>query len=211
MPKGRVAPGKVLPPPAVPMNGSTESYGLRLDWARAGRIERTKKKTRQKRRKTRTRIPCVLGEKVSPKANHSSPAAACADGDGGDTSGSIGRTRKEDQIAIGIHDEEGSGAPRFRLQCLTKAHSCGLVNQKKLVDLVRGSDGDRGGEQMLTLPNIANEHGFANHSQIEPRMVARDLPVVRRIAIHERDREAQLFGKEIARCLDVGNDQLCFG
>src|SRR3954447_16655136 len=86
MPKGRVAPGNVLPPPAVPMNGSTESYGLRLDWARAGRIERTKKKTRQKRRKTRTRIPCVLGEKVSPKANHSSPPAACADGDGGDTS-----------------------------------------------------------------------------------------------------------------------------
>ncbi len=45
---------------------------------------------------------------------------------------------------------------------------------------------------MFALSNIASEHGFADHPQIKPRMVAGDLPVEWRIAIDEVDREAEL-------------------
>lgn len=78
-----------------------------------------------------------------------------------------------------------------------KAHSCGLVTQKELFDLVCGRDGEGSGEQMLALPNIANEYGFAPHPQCKPRMVASDLSVVWRITIDEVDREAELMGIEI--------------
>src|ERR1700756_1143286 len=35
IPKGSVAPGNVLPPPAVPISGSTESYGVVEDCPKA--------------------------------------------------------------------------------------------------------------------------------------------------------------------------------
>lgn len=40
------------------------------------------------------------------------------------------RAGKENEISIGIRDNEGSGAPRLFLQFLTKAHPCGLITQK---------------------------------------------------------------------------------
>jgi hypothetical protein len=81
---------------------------------------------------------------------------------------------------------------------LMKAHSRGLVSQKELFDLACGGDGERSGEQMLTLPNIASEHGFADYPQSKPRLVAGDLPIEWRIAIDEVERKAELIGIEIA-------------
>jgi hypothetical protein len=67
MPKGSVAPGNVLPPPAVPMKGSTLSYGVLDGWARAETVLETKNKVRQRRKELR--IAWVLGEKFLPKNN----------------------------------------------------------------------------------------------------------------------------------------------
>jgi hypothetical protein len=63
---------------------------------------------------------------------------------------------------------------------------------------------------MLTLPNIG-EHRFFNSPQSKPPLVAGDLPVVWRVPIDEIDRESELIGIEIARCFDLGNEQLCRG
>src|SRR5689334_18381985 len=123
---------------------------------------------------------------------------------------SIGGPGKKNEISIGIRDDERPGAPGLLLQRLMKGHSCGLVTQKKLFDLVCGRDGEGSGEQMLALPNIC-EYGLTHHPQIEPCVVAGDLSVVWRIAIYESDRKAELIGIEIARCFDVSNEQLCFG
>ena len=124
---------------------------------------------------------------------------------------SIGWAGKENEISVGIEYDEGSGAPRFFLQGLTEVHSCGLVTQEKPFDFVCGSNGERGSEQALALANIAGEHGFAHHPQIQARLVAGDLPVEWRIAMDEGDREAELASVEIAGCFDVGNEQLCLG
>src|SRR5579864_5527918 len=122
----------------------------------------------------------------------------------------IGRAGKENKIPVGVLHDEGSGAPRLLLQRLAKAHPGGLVTQEKLLDLVRGGDGERSRQQLLTLSNIANEHGFADHPQIEPSLVAGDLCIEWRVAIDGSHREAELIRIEIARRLDVGNEQLCF-
>src|SRR5579859_6436900 len=80
---------------------------------------------------------------------------------------SSGWAGEENKISIRIHHDEGSGAPGFLLQRLVKADSGGLVAQEELLDLIRGCDGERSGEQVSTLPNFANEHRFADHPQIK--------------------------------------------
>ena len=68
--------------------------------------------------------------------------------------------------------------------------SCSLITLKQLFDFVGGGDGDGGGEEMFALADIAGEDRFADQPQVEPRLVADDLPIVGGIAIEEFDREA---------------------
>ena len=90
------------------------------------------------------------------------------------------------------------------LKRLVEAHPGGLEIEEQLLDLGCAVDGDRGGQQMLALADVADEHRLADQPQREPRVVAPDLSVERRIAIDEVDRKAELAGEEIARRLDVG-------
>jgi hypothetical protein len=115
------------------------------------------------------------------------------------------RTGEEDQISIGIYDDEGCGSPGFLLEGLVEAYVCGLITQKELFDLVCTGDGDRSGEQVFAFPNIAGEDGPVDVAQGKPCVVASDLRIKRWISIDEIDREAELASIEITRCLNVGN------
>jgi hypothetical protein len=115
------------------------------------------------------------------------------------------RTCEEDQISIGIYDDEGCGAPGFLLERLMEVYVDGLITQKELFDLVCAGDGDRSGEQVFAFPNIASEHGLVDVAQGKPCVVASDLRVKRWIAIDEIDGEAELVGVENTRCLNVGD------
>ena len=84
----------------------------------------------------------------------------------------------------------------------------GLEIQEQLLDLFRRFDGDRGGKQMLALPDVADEHRLADQPQRELRIVAPDLSVKGRIAMDEVDRKAELAREEITRRVDVGHEQL---
>src|SRR5260370_41524885 len=109
-------------------------------------------------------------------------------------SSSVGcRAGKEDEILIGIRDDKGSGTPWLLLQCLMEGNSCSLITQKQLFDFVRGANRDGSGEQMFALANIASEHRFEDHPQVESCIVAEDRPVVWRIAVDEVDCEAEIF------------------
>jgi hypothetical protein len=101
------------------------------------------------------------------------------------------RTGEEDQIAIGIYDDEGCGAPGFLLEGLMEGYVQGLIAQKELFDLVCAGDSDRGGEQVFAFPYIASEYRLVDVAQGKPRVVASDLPVKRWIAIDEIDGEAE--------------------
>ena len=64
MPNGRVAPGKVLPPPSVPMIGSTESYGEEAFCAEEENPEVKESKMQMERNADRTRIERSLDSKI---------------------------------------------------------------------------------------------------------------------------------------------------
>ncbi len=89
-----------------------------------------------------------------------------------------------------------------------KGHPCGLKIQKELFNLVCSIDCDPGGEQVFTLPYIANEHRFANQPQRELRIVTCHLSVKCRVAVNKVDSEAELGGEEFERRFDVGDEQL---
>ena len=122
---------------------------------------------------------------------------------------SFRRAGKEDEIPIRIDHDESSRSPRLFLECLRESNFCGLVAQKELPHLIRARDGDRSRKQMLALADIAREHSFADHPQVKSCIVATDLPVKRRIAVDEFDREAELVCIEIAGTLDVRDEELC--
>ena len=61
---------------------------------------------------------------------------------------------------------------------------------------------------MLPLPDIADEHGLAYQPQSELSIVADDLSVKVRVSLYEIDPESELTGEEIARRLDIGDEQL---
>jgi len=92
-----------------------------------------------------------------------------------------------------------------------KPHSGGLKIDEELFDLVGGANRDRSGEQMLAFPDVAGEDRLTNHSQVRLRIAPMNLPVKRRITIHEGNREAELGCIERARFLYVDYVELSFG
>src|SRR5208282_1751302 len=118
------------------------------------------------------------------------------------------RASKQDEILIWIRDDKGSGTPWLLLECLMERDSCSLITQKQLFDFLRAGNRDGSGEQMFALANIASEHRFADHPQVEPCLVADYLPVEWRIAVDELDSEAELVCIEITGTLDVRNEEL---
>src|SRR5271155_5358740 len=92
---------------------------------------------------------------------------------------SLNRTGEEDQISVGIYDDEGCGPPGFVLERLMEGYVQSLITQKELFDLVCAADSDRGGEQGFAFSNIAGEPGLVDVAQGEACVVASDLRVKR--------------------------------
>src|ERR1035437_10012322 len=72
MPKGSDAPGKVLPPPDVPMMGSTASYAAEADCAWAEMPASNESRARPKRSAERCRMEGVLSRRCSQPELHTS-------------------------------------------------------------------------------------------------------------------------------------------
>src|ERR1700761_5875375 len=72
--------------------------------------------------------------------------------------GLVCRAGEEDEISVGIDDDEGAAAPGLLLQGLAEAYSGGLIRRKELFDFVCGCEGERSREELFALTNIANEH-----------------------------------------------------
>src|SRR5712691_3348381 len=121
------------------------------------------------------------------------------------------RSRKQQQIAIRVRQNKISRAPGLALERLKKRYAGGLKLEEERFDFLRRRDGERGGQQLLTVSHAGIDHRLLDASQVDQRGIAPDLCIERRLAIGERDGEAELAGEEIARRLDIGDEQLRFG
>lgn len=80
-------------------------------------------------------------------------------------------------------------------------HPRNLEIEEQLLDLGGGIDLDRGRQQMLSLPNVADKDRLAHEPQGEPRIVSLDRSIERWIAIAEIHGKAEFGRKEIADAL----------
>ena len=123
---------------------------------------------------------------------------------------SVGRTREQDEIAVGIKDDEVPCAPGLFLQSLVEAHACGLELQEELLDLRCCVDSDRGRQKVLALANIPDKDWLANKPHAKPRTVAFDHAVKRRVTVDKVDCKPEFGSEEVARRLDVSDVELSF-
>lgn len=67
---------------------------------------------------------------------------------------------KEDEVAVGVFDDEGLGLPGLGAQGLGDWDVCGLIGAIELIDFVGGGERDGGGEQVLAFANVCGEDGL---------------------------------------------------
>src|SRR5262249_39047412 len=118
------------------------------------------------------------------------------------------RAGEQHEIAVRVLYDEVARAPWHPLQRLEERHAGSLEFEKELLDLFRGVDACPGRKQPLAVPQLGVKDGTIDVVQNERRPIARDMRIERRLAIQDRDLEAELLGIEIARRLDVGDEQL---
>ena len=106
--------------------------------------------------------------------------------------------RNDVQTAIDVADDEISGAPGLALDGLEERSTRGLKLEEELRDFARRRNREGGRQQLLAIPLIRIDHRVFDAAQIEPRAVAPDLRIERRLAIGEANRKAELAGEKIA-------------
>src|SRR5229473_293595 len=89
------------------------------------------------------------------------------------------RSREQQQITVRVLHNEISRAPGLALERLEERHAGGLKLEEQRFDFLRGRDGERGRQQLLTVSQFGIDH--------------------RRLDIGERDGEAEFSRKEFAR------------
>src|SRR5262245_5312626 len=124
---------------------------------------------------------------------------------------SASRTREQHEIAVRILHDEVARTPRHELERLEERDAGGLEFEKETLDLLGAVDAALGRQQLLALPILGVDDRTIDVVEYERRSIAHDVRIERRLAMEDRDLEAELPGVEITRRLDVGDEQLRIG
>ena len=95
---------------------------------------------------------------------------------------------EQKEIAVRITYDEGSCAPRFGAERLSKLDARLLVFEKERLCIFQR---DRSGEQLFGIAVGAIEDWLIDLAKVQPDVVAEHLAVKRRLTVGERDREAE--------------------
>lgn len=91
--------------------------------------------------------------------------------------------REENEITVGIPDDEAASAPRLAPKWLRNVDSCCLILEKQWLRII---ERDRCGEQLIDIsPPWVDDWGV-DRSQIQPSAVTIDLRVEGGLAINKR-------------------------
>jgi hypothetical protein len=130
----------------------------------------------------------------------------------GPNSGALfGGAGEENEISVGIFDDEGGGSPGFLLERLLHWSSGGFAGLVKLFCFCCGSESERSGKEAFAVPYSSDEDWPLHATQREAGAVTNYERIERRISVHELDGEAELVFIERAGRSDVGDEELGFG
>src|SRR5579885_354684 len=124
---------------------------------------------------------------------------------------SSGRRCEQEQVAVGIPDGEGGGAPGLAMERLGEIDTCRPEFLEQAFQFIGGFERYRRRQQALALAPCRVDHLRIDVAQVNPGAVPDYLRVVRRVAIGETDREAQYAREEIAGGPEVRHKRLGLG
>jgi hypothetical protein len=106
---------------------------------------------------------------------------------------------------------KGLGTPRLLSERLIERDTSDLKVAEKLLDFLVRFETHVGGEQALPIPQVGVHHLVVDAFEVEEPAVSFHLSVEGRFPICEHNRKPKLLGEEVARCLDVGDEQFGCG
>ena len=113
--------------------------------------------------------------------------------------GLIGWAGEQQEIAVGVSDDEVPRAPGLRLQLHEEVDAGRLELAKQLSEIGGRIHRHRGRQQLFAFADVADEDGFADEPQGEPGAIALHQTVKRRLATGEFELEAEVGDEVIAR------------
>src|SRR5580658_1898878 len=122
---------------------------------------------------------------------------------------SVCRSGEEDEVAVGVFDDEGLGLPGFGAQGLMNGSACSLVVEEELFDFFGGGERDGGGEQVLALADFFGKERPIHGTQREVGFVAAYLCVEGWVAVDEVEGEAEFGAEEVGGGFEVADVEVC--
>ena len=117
------------------------------------------------------------------------------------------RTGEQQQVSVGVLDDEGLGTPRLLSERLIERDTSDL-KLAKICSISWCVSRPRSAESRLSRSREGGVHHLVVDAfEVEEPPVSFHLGVEGRFPICEYNRKPKLLGEEVARCLDVGDEQ----
>ena len=120
----------------------------------------------------------------------------------------VGGRGEQDEVAVGVFDNEGLGLPWFGAQGLVDGDVCGFVFGEQLMDFAGAGERDGSGEQVFAFADVAGKDRHIHVAEREVGVVAAYLGVEGRVAVGEVEGEAELRSEEAGGGFEVADVEM---
>ena len=115
---------------------------------------------------------------------------------------------KQNEVAVWITHDEGLRTPGLAPERLNKVDACRLIFEKERLRVI---ERNRRGKQLLRVASDGVNDSGVDVAKVQSRAITEHLPVKWRVAVAERDREAEFPRVERSGDSDVSDKELGFG
>jgi hypothetical protein len=115
---------------------------------------------------------------------------------------------EQNEVAVWITHDEGSRAPWLAPERLSKFDTCRLVFEKERLCVI---ERNRSGKQLLRVTTHGVNDSIVHAAKVQSRAITEYLPVEWRLAVAEREGEAEFPRVEVSCDGDVSDEELGFG
>jgi hypothetical protein len=115
---------------------------------------------------------------------------------------------EQNEVAVWITHDERSRAPGLAPERLNKFDARRLIFEKERLRVI---EGNRSGKQLLRVASDGVNDSLVDVAKVQSRAITEHLPVEWRLAVAERDGEAEFPRVELSCDSDVSDEELGFG